>query len=804
MNGVLLVAWSVVRRHWRNLVVVIMLVGVAGAVVLAATAGARRTSSSLDRFRTYSRSADLELDLDAATPEQLAELRRLPEVAAIGVLRQVMLARPGGGYLPAAAAVDRSFGTAVDRPRVIQGRLADPANAHELAISEHLATDLGLRVGDAVTFASYSVEQIEAIASGGAVTAPQGPDIRFDIVGLVRRPLDLAVSGGFGGVVVPTPAFNARYRDEIGGFVNVLLRVRARHGAAGVPEIVRAARGIFGDSLFQVLGVATETEGAENAIDVLTVALWIFAAVAAVAGATAVGIVTVRQIGDRERDQELLAALGLTVRQRAAAAGCLALPAAVAGGVLAAVVAASLSSIFPFGVAGQAEVDPGFRVDAVALGFGVLGIIAFVLVVAAAASWRVAHSLRRDRESRALRRPSAAARAAANAGASPVVTTGVRMALEPGRGSSAVPVRSAVVGAALGTLGITAVLVFGSSLNRLVTTPSRYGRSWDIAIVPDENANAASEPAPTFAEIVRAARENPALGAIAAVAQEAVEVDGRPLTGSVFRSVRGSIAPTIVVGRAPGRVDEVALGAAALDAIDKGVGDSVEVRSDSRTRRFRVAGQVVLPSLSDEPEALANGAVFSRGGFVRLFPSVTVPNVNLVARFADDVNPQALPRTPSGGWRFDASSGLRQDVPVEVDRLVQVDRFPAVLGLLLGLLASVAVAHAIALAIRRRRREFAVLRTIGFRRGEVRAAIAVQSTTLALLGVMLGVPAGIAVGRIVWRAVAEGVGVAPGADVPVVLLFIVVAGALLVTNLIGVVAATAAVHDRPAPVLATE
>ena len=206
------------------------------------------------------------------------------------------------------------------------------------------------------------------------------------------------------------------------------------------------SRRIFGDSLFQVLSVSTETEGARNAIDVLTATLWIFAAVATARGLNAVAIVTFRQVGNVERDQEMLAALGLTARQRATAAGSVAVFAAIVGGVFAVGAAALTSPMFPMGLARKAEVDPGFRIDGRVLGLGLVAIVAFVASVAAIASWRVAVSVTRDRDARAVRRPSTVTRAAANAGASPVLTTGLRMALEPGRGATAVPLRSAVHG----------------------------------------------------------------------------------------------------------------------------------------------------------------------------------------------------------------------------------------------------------------------------------------------------------------------------------------------------------------------
>ena len=108
------------------------------------------------------------------------------------------------------------------------------------------------------------------------------------------------------------------------------------------------------------------------------------------------------------------------------------------------------------------------------------------------------------------------------------------------------------------------------------------------------------------------------------------------------------------------------------------------------------------------------------------------------------------------------------------------------------------------LAIRRRRRELAVLRTIGFERRDVRAAIAYQSTILAALGLLVGIPFGVVVGRLVWRAVADGLGVEAVFDASVPAIALVVVGALVVANVIGLIAASAAIRDRPATVLSAE
>jgi hypothetical protein len=64
----------------------------------------------------------------------------------------------------------------------------------------------------------------------------------------------------------------------------------------------------------------------------------------------------------------------------------------------------------------------------------------------------------------------------AGTGAPVTAAAGVRLALEPGRGRTAVPARSAVIGAALSVLAVTAAFTFGVNLLHLVHTPACTGR----------------------------------------------------------------------------------------------------------------------------------------------------------------------------------------------------------------------------------------------------------------------------------------------------------------------------------------
>src|SRR3954463_13140365 len=92
-----------VRRRWRSVVALTLLVGAIGAIVLATAAGARRSDTALTRFNTYSRSSDLEISVGIPTASQLAAFRRSPGVAALAYLHGYSLVIAGENNLAIAA-----------------------------------------------------------------------------------------------------------------------------------------------------------------------------------------------------------------------------------------------------------------------------------------------------------------------------------------------------------------------------------------------------------------------------------------------------------------------------------------------------------------------------------------------------------------------------------------------------------------------------------------------------------------------------------------------------------------------------
>jgi len=774
--------------------VVIVLVGAVGAVTLAMAAGARRTSTALDRFMEDSRSADVEL---AASPTaaQLEELSHAPGVAAMAALVAYGLVVPNSpDFQSVGAPTDGRFGRVIDRGRLVAGRSPDPAAPDEITVGEGLASRLGLAVGDDLEVESYSPAQIQEILAGTPVVGPTaGPRLRLRVVGIVRRPLDLGEHTASGGLMVLSRAFGPHYGDRVGIFGD-RIRLRTDRGAADVPEVVAASKRILGDSFFIAQGLAVDAQGASNAIDVLALALWIGAGVAALAGTVTIGIVLAREVSLVSVDLETLHELGCDRRQLVAISAVPGLVAAAGGALLAGVLAVAASPLFPFGVARRADPSVGLHADWVVLAVGAIAVGLVVLVTAFVVARRATRwSASRAFESRPMRTSLVAERVAA-AGLAPPVASGVRMALEPGRGRTAVPVRTAFVGAALGVLGVTAVLVFSASVDHLAATPGRYGATWDFKVV-DTTSNT-----PCGAGDFGLGQQA-GIASLAEICTQTVQVDGRPVGGMAFTQLQGqAIEPEVTAGRPPTGPHEVALGAKTLHALGKHLGDDVEIAGRDAAVTYRIVGQVVLPTLL-AAQPLADGASFTGEGYAPLFDQ-NLFNRTFVGRFAPGRTHATVERRIDAIAQLSPATG--PTVPVEVDRLHGIDWLPATLAVLLGGLGVLAVGHALVTGVRRRRRDLALLKTLGFDRRQLRSTVAWQATTLGFVGPLIGIPAGVVLGVLTWRVVADGLGVAAGATVPFVALGVTAVVALFLVNAIAFLPARAAASCRPAVALRSE
>ncbi|MDQ3462847.1 MAG: hypothetical protein M3471_07445, partial [Actinomycetota bacterium] len=89
-------------------------------------------------------------------------------------------------------------------------------------------------------------------------------------------------------------------------------------------------------------------------------------------------------------------------------------------------------------------------------------------------------------------------------------------------------------------------------------------------------------------------------------------------------------------------------------------------------------------------------------------------------------------------------------------------------------------------------------------RGQVAAAVAWQSTTLAGLALVVGFPLGVVAGRWLWLLFARQLGVAPDVVVPALLLLSAVPVTIVLAGLVAVVPGLSARRLSPAAALRAE
>ena len=84
-------------------------------------------------------------------------------------------------------------------------------------------------------------------------------------------------------------------------------------------------------------------------------------------------------------------------------------------------------------------------------------------------------------------RPSLVDRLVAPLSRTPALMIGARLASEPGRGRRAVPVRSALVGAIAGVIGVVGCLTFRAGIDDAVHEPGRSGVVWNHVVAAGES-----------------------------------------------------------------------------------------------------------------------------------------------------------------------------------------------------------------------------------------------------------------------------------------------------------------------------
>ena len=805
------------RAHVRSWLGLVLLVGVAGGGAIAVAVGARRTDTAYERFLATHAPSDVNVleSSDFVTKQvDLDAVAALPEIgyAARGtVLPFVGRTRDGrvltSNDMNAVALFDHRFGTTIDRWKVLRGRAADPRRASDAVLDFDAADRLHLDVGDVVTLrfsrrATFNRELVPYFASMtrrvagephagiNFMTLADGPPVTVRIVGIVASPGGFPpIPGQLRGFLQLTPAFAAKY---VQGFTRAdVLFARLRPGTDLGAFKAAVERLSGGSTVFFGITQRDHAANVERALHLQAVVLYLLAGLIGAAALLAIAQALTRQSFLESTDYPTLRALGMTRRELWAMAMLRTIAVAGVGGVIAIGVAVLLSPLWPLGLARVAEPSPGLEVNVLLLAVGGVVLAALVIAVGAEPAWRTARLSGPPGTRPGPRRPWVV-RGLHRTGLPLPAALGVRQALEPGRGSSAVPVRSTVFTAVLAVATFATAITFGSSLNHLLDTPRLYGWAWDVQL--------GAEAFPDLAQPVAAGlAKNPAIGSFSTGTVAELQVNHSRVAAFAVDAVQGHISPALLEGRAPAGLNDIVLGTKTLDAVHARVGGHVSVRVGAEVRTFRVVGRGVFPNIGDSGQ-LGRGAFVTYAALRRSAPNA--PRNIVLVRLAPGVDREAvLAQLRTAVAPFPVTSA---SLPNDLVSFGRVHDLPIVAATVLALIAVVVLAHTLVTAIRRRQRDLAILKTLGFVRQQIAVTVASQATTLALFALAIGLPLGVAIGRVAWTVFADRQGLRAPATIDVGQLALLIPATIIAATLIAAIPARIAAHTRPLATLRAE
>ena len=785
-------ARSMLRRNWRATIFLTLFAGIAAGAVMTAFEVARRTDSVIARRERYLEFPDVTVDVCSKDfkPETYAE--SCYRAADSADVRDRLLAIPGVhrvarghysfiGLRPPGSSEPLVSGAnyvsqdvdgdvwATSRLHIVEGRTPRLDAPDEIVISESFAANLGARVGERYDMRAFTEEDFFANTSGGSPSEEATGTVQ--LVGIVRVDVSAEVGGGQGaGSAWTSWAWWAAHGQQAMDFgaVYVLWTDAGRSDQEALAARLVAA---FPDRHLELgEGGTSQDHSASRAVSTQSLATFAAAIVALFAVLLFVGQTLVRQLLRDLADRSKLRALGIARWGIQLGALCRAAPIAAGAAGTAVLVAVLASPLGPVGVGRRAEIDLGVSIDGPVLALGALATAGFVLVIAAIVGFS------------ADLRTSASAPRSWRPGPLPVSSS---VSLAWWRSPDVkLSLRGAVAATGAGLAAVSASFVLLSSLDDLHGHPARTGLTYDyvsrIGVASEDNT------------IDGAVEKIRALGVVATAST--INGVGRALPGgkddeplvALEPKIGDGVATVVLAGRAPQADDEIALGAVTMRRLGVAIGDAIDGVGASIGRdvgSMKVVGQIVVPPNDIGTVGLGRGGMVTTSTLDRLGAEAAVA-------IAISVDPSVPTEVAENSLSSVFGNALLES-PASGD-VANLDRIAVTPKLLSGLilaLAGAALTHALLTVIRRRRRDIGTVQALGFTRSQVSATVAWQATAIALAAGVVGIVVGIIVGRWGWTLIERRLGIVSPSHVPTPLLAaaVLIAGAMIVANLVAVV-----------------
>ena len=829
------VAWyryrSSLARRWTGYLGVVLVIALVGGLALASLAGARRTDSSFPTYLAstnpstlgvFTRYDDPELKIDTGYSAKLAAtVARLPLVtrAATAVIFDANINLNGvkgihfhglaGETPPTILGTLNGEFTSMDAVSLIAGRMPNPKSTDEAVMNPQGAQEMGLHVGSVITAPFYTDKQ----SNSGSQTGP-GRIVKIKIVGVVVAAQDVVESdiASLGApAVIFSQALSRELAPQYSTGTETYLQVRG--GTANAKRVLQEVDKV--DPVAQHLPAELTDSfvpSAQQAISPEAVALGVFGGLAALATLLIGALMIGRLLRAGAEELEALRALGAN-RSILLGDGLIGVLIAVfVGSLLAVVVAVALSPLSPLGPVRPIYPKRGVAFDWTVLGFGLLLLLVVLALLAGIIANREVRRITTRQSWRAERREAPWVRSAANSGLPIAAVTGVRFALEPGRGRDVTPVRSAVFGTVLAVMVLVATVTFAASLDSLVSRPALYGWNWNYALL---SGFGGAEDLPGH-QIAKFLNEDHDISAWSGVYEANARLDGQRV-GALAERPGAPVQPPVLSGHGLEGANQIVLGPVTLSQLHKKIGDTVIFSNgESKPKALTIVGTGTLPAVSkdsgsgqgallatsDFPTALLNIQDAAIPGpnaiLVRIKPGVTAKAAYASLRTVEhQVNAIPQARGLTGG----IVKVLR---PADIVNFRSMGTIPDVLAGGLALGAVTGLGLTLIASVRRRRRDLAMLKALGFTQRQLAAAISWQSSVAAMIGCVIGIPLGIVVGRQLWDLFAHSIDVVPSPSVPALSIILVGVGALVFANLVAALPGRIAARTPTALVLRAE
>jgi FtsX-like permease family/MacB-like periplasmic core domain len=346
-----------------------------------------------------------------------------------------------------------------------------------------------------------------------------------------------------------------------------------------------------------------------------------------------------------------------------------------------------------------------------------------------------------------------------------------------------------------------------------VSHPALYGWNWNYEMLGNFGG-LADIPLPQTAQLLGRDRY---VASWSRVSFDDLRIDGQdvPVLGT---TPNAAVMPPVLSGHTLQGANEVVMGPSTMAELHKNIGDTVTFDNGvTKPSQLVVVGTTTLPAIGAGETLhleIGTGAVLAEQLIPerdRGFGDLPTSPEAVFVRLRPGANPTAARRSLDEiASNVGSILGHGPPAVVPVQRPAEIVDYrtmgntPALLGGTLAAAAVAALGLTLLTSVRRRRRELALLKTLGFTRRQLVATVAWQASVAVAIGVLIGVPLGIVAGRSLWEQFAQALHVVPEPTVPTLPIALVAVGAFVLANIVAAIPAAQAARTRTADLLHAE